>query len=77
MLTNEHVEEEPKEVALRRSQRERKSAISDDYMVYLHESNFDIGTSKDLVSFSQAIKSVDSIKWMGCHERLNEINGPK
>lgn len=33
-------------------------------MVYLHEYNFDIGTSKDPVSFSQAIESVNSIKWM-------------
>ena len=33
-------------------------------MVYLHLSNFDIRTSKDPVSFSQAIKSIDSIKWM-------------
>ena len=33
-------------------------------MVYLYESDFDIGISKDLVSFSQAIKSVGSIKWM-------------
>ena len=64
ILDNEHVIEEPQEVPLRRSQRERKSAISNDYMVYLHEFNFDIGTSKDPVSFTQAIKSTDSIKWM-------------
>ena len=64
MLTNEQVVEEPQEIVLRRSQEERNFVISDDYMVYLHESDFDIGTSKDLISFSQAIKSVDSIKWM-------------
>ena len=64
MLTNEQVVEEPQEIAFRRSQRERKSAISNDYMVYLHEYDFDIGTSKDLVSLSQAIKNVDSNKWM-------------
>ena len=33
-------------------------------MVYLHEFDFDIGTSKGPVSFSQAIKSVDFIKWI-------------
>ena len=33
-------------------------------MVQLHELDFDKRTSKDPVSFSQAIKSVDSIKWM-------------
>ena len=64
MLTNEQVIEEPQEIAFRRSQRERKSAISNDYMVYLHESDLDIGTSKDPVAFSQAIKGVDSIKWI-------------
>ena len=64
MLTNEQVVEEPQEIVLRRSQEERKFVISNDYMVYLHESDFDIGTSKDPISFSQAIKSVDSIKWM-------------
>ena len=56
--------EEPQEIVLRRSQEERNFVISDDYMVYLHLSNFDIRTSKDPVSFSQAIKSIDSIKWM-------------
>ena len=61
MLTNEQVVEEPQEIVLRRSQEERKFVISNDYMVYLHESDFDIGTSKDPISFSQAIKSVDSI----------------
>ena len=64
MLTNEQVVDEPQEIALRRSQRERKSTIFDDYMVQLHEFDFDIRTSKDPVSFSQAIKSIDSIKWM-------------
>ena len=53
--------EEPQGVALRRSQRERRSAISDKYVVYLQESDFDIGSIKDPISFSQAIKSVDSI----------------
>uniref|UniRef100_A0A803MAV9 Retrovirus-related Pol polyprotein from transposon TNT 1-94-like beta-barrel domain-containing protein n=1 Tax=Chenopodium quinoa TaxID=63459 RepID=A0A803MAV9_CHEQI len=39
--------EPPQPAALRRSQRERKSAISDDYVVYLQESDFDIGIRKD------------------------------
>jgi hypothetical protein len=56
--------EEPQGVALRRSQRERRSAISDEYVIYLQESDFDIGLSKDLISFSQALESVDSTKWM-------------
>jgi len=51
IITNEPIIEESQGIALRRSQRERRSAISDDYVVYLQESNFDIGTSKDPVSF--------------------------
>jgi hypothetical protein len=33
-------------------------------VVYLQESDFDIGTCKDPVSFSQAIESNDSAKWI-------------
>ena len=54
---------------MRRSQRERKPAITDDYMVYLQESNFDIRIRKDPVSFSQAIESDDSSKLV---EAMNE-----
>ncbi|XP_075080360.1 uncharacterized protein LOC107807206 [Nicotiana tabacum] len=55
---------EPQEVPLRKSQRVRKSAISDNYVVYLQESDFDIGLNKDPVSFSQAIESNESEKWI-------------
>ena len=44
-VANEPLVDEPNEVALRRSQRERRSAISNDYLVYLQESEFDIFTS--------------------------------
>jgi len=37
--------------------------------VYLQESDFDIVINKDLVSFSQAIKSDDSNKWI---DAMNE-----
>ena len=33
-------------------------------MVYLQESEFDLGIDKDPVSFSQAIKSANSSKWL-------------
>jgi hypothetical protein len=33
-------------------------------VVYLQESDFDIGTSKDLVSFLQAIEGNNSVKWI-------------
>ena len=34
---------EPQEIVVRRSQRERRSVIPNDYVVYLQESDFDIG----------------------------------
>jgi hypothetical protein len=64
IITNEPILEESQGIALRRSQRERRSAISDDYIVYLRESDFDIGTSKDPISFLQAIESNDSVTWI-------------
>ena len=63
MVTNKSMVEKPQGVVLRRSQRERRSAISDEYVIYLQESDFDIGLSKDPISFSQALESVDSTKW--------------
>ena len=64
MVTNEQMIEEPQGVALRRSQREMRSAISDEYVVHVQDFDFDIRLSKDPVSFSQAFESVDSIKWL-------------
>ena len=61
--------EPPQPAPLRRSQRERRPAIIDDYVVYLQESYFDIGIRKDPVSFSQAMESDNSSKWM---EDMNE-----
>ena len=51
-------------ITLRRSQREKRSAIPNDYVIYLQESDFDLGIDKDPVSFSQAIESPESIKWI-------------
>ncbi|RYE20332.1 MAG: transposase, partial [Sphingobacteriaceae bacterium] len=64
VVPNEPIIDEPQEVALRRSVRERRSAISDDYVVYLQESEYDLGIDNDPVSFSQAIESENSIKWL-------------
>lgn len=73
-ITNENVVEEPQEITLRRSQRERRSAISHDYVVYLHESDFDTGINKDPVLFSQAINCVDSAKWIDAmHDELKSM----
>ena len=58
----ENAVEPPQPAPLRRSQRERRPAITDDYVVYLQGSDFDIGIRKDPVSFSQAMESDDSSK---------------
>lgn len=60
VVNNELVAIEAQEIALRRSQRQRRSAISDDYMVYLQESEFDSGMDEDPDSFSQAMESINS-----------------
>ena len=49
MVTNEQMVEERQGVTLKRSQREMRFVISNEYVVYLQESNFDIGSSKDPV----------------------------
>jgi uncharacterized protein YqgQ len=68
---NVDVEEEPispqepqEAVPLRRSIRERESVISNDYIVFLQENEFNIGMMKDdLVTLRQALESVNSHKW--------------
>jgi hypothetical protein len=75
MVANEQMVEEPQGEVLRRSQRERRSSILDEYVVYLQKSDFDIGSSKDLISFSQALESVDSTKWMNAmKDELKSMN---
>jgi Reverse transcriptase (RNA-dependent DNA polymerase) len=49
---------------LRKSQRERKSVISDDYIVYLTEKGCDLGHEDDPVSFKQALMSRNSSQWL-------------
>ena len=43
-------------------------------MVYLHESESDLGIEKDLVTFSQAMNDVNSNKWL---EAMNGVNSDK
>ena len=57
--TSEHVG-----VALNKPARVRKSAIPDDYIVYLQETDFDIGIDNDPVTFQQAIESDKSEMWI-------------
>ena len=47
-----HIDEPISEVPLRRSHRERRSAIPDDYLVYQVESASDVGICKDPISYS-------------------------
>ncbi|RVX09023.1 Retrovirus-related Pol polyprotein from transposon TNT 1-94 [Vitis vinifera] len=57
--------QEPHEqVPLRRSTRERRSTISDDYVVYLQEHEFDMGLEDDPISVSQVKQSSNSEKWI-------------
>jgi transposase InsO family protein len=55
---------------LRRSTRERRSAVPDDYIVFLQEHEVDIGVVEDdPINFRQAIESSNSQKWL---DAMNE-----
>ena len=60
--------EEPQQpqpvVPLRRSTRERRKAISEDYVVFLQEHEFDKGLEDDPTSVNQAKQCTNSEKWI-------------
>ncbi|CAL8998293.1 unnamed protein product, partial [Prunus brigantina] len=58
-------EQQPNNSELRRSQRTKRPALSNDYYVYLQESEHDINTTEDPVSFKQAMHSE---KWLEAME---------
>ena len=60
------------ESTLRRSTRERKSAISGDYVVYLQESDFNVRAINDPETFSQATNIKESKLWFNAMK--DEIN---
>ena len=62
-MINEPRVDEPQPIALRKSQREKRSAIPNDYVVYLHEFESDLGIENDPMTFSQAMNDVNSNKW--------------
>ena len=64
IVINEPGVDESQPIALRRSQREKRSTILNDYVVYLHESESDLGIENDPVTFSQAMNDVNSDKWL-------------
>ena len=68
----QHDPPENVEPALRRSTRERKLAIPSDYVVYLQESNFNIGAINDPETFSQPMNNKESNLWFDAMK--NEMN---
>ena len=65
---NAVVVEEQQPVVLRKSTRVRKSAIPDDYHVYLTEEDTDIGDADDPITVAEAMKSVNCQKWRAAME---------
>ncbi|RVW92058.1 Retrovirus-related Pol polyprotein from transposon TNT 1-94 [Vitis vinifera] len=65
---HEEVTQQPQEpqvqVPLRRSTRERRSTISDDYVVHLQEHEFDMGLEDDPIS--DLVKLPEGVKPIGC-----------
>ena len=56
------------EMPLRRSTRERRNAIPNDYIVYLLKYEFDIGVENDPINFTQAKQSSKSQQWIDAME---------
>jgi hypothetical protein len=54
---------------LRKSQREKKSAISDGYIVYRTQEGCDLGHGDDPISFKQVIMSRNLSQWL---EAMND-----
>jgi len=75
MIHNEPIMEESQEVALRRSQRERRPAISNDYVIYLHETETNLSINdNDSVSFSQVVGCDNSEMWLNAmKEEINSM----
>jgi len=59
----QQVPQESDEVTLRRSTIVKRSAIPCDYVVYLQESDYNIGAANDPETFSQAMSSKESNLW--------------
>ena len=63
------------DVPLRKSERTRRPAISDDYVVYLQEHEFDITLDSDPISFDQASNDPNSSMWMfAMQDELNSMS---
>ncbi|KAL5824162.1 hypothetical protein ACOSQ3_020225 [Xanthoceras sorbifolium] len=58
-----HIFQENISTTLRRSTRTKRSAIPSDYVVYLQESDYNVGAENDPESFSQAMSCKESKLW--------------
>jgi len=56
-MVEQHDPPENVEPTLRKSTREKKSAIPSNYVVYLQETDYNIGTENDPETFSQTMSS--------------------
>ena len=57
--------QQPQELPLRRSTSERRSAIQDDYIVFLQEREVDVKLAEDdPINLQQALQSSNSRKWI-------------
>jgi hypothetical protein len=69
-----HTSQEDGGTTLRKSTRPKRSAIPDDYVVYLQESDYNIGAENDPKSFSQAMSCKESELWYDAmKEEMNSI----
>ena len=72
IVPEEQIQHPQEQEPLRRSTRERKNAISDDYFVFLQEHEDEIGMMEDdPINLHQAMKSSNSQKWI---DAMNEEN---
>ncbi|RVX03582.1 hypothetical protein CK203_027914 [Vitis vinifera] len=62
-LENDLISGRKCDTTLRISTKARKTTIPSDYVVYLQESDYDIGTENDPETFSQAISCKESNLW--------------
>jgi transposase InsO family protein len=69
-----HTSKEYDDTTLRRSIRPKRSAIPDDYVVYLQESDYNIGVENDPEFFSQAMSCKESELWYNAmKEEMNSM----
>ncbi|KAL4282801.1 hypothetical protein GQ457_16G019510 [Hibiscus cannabinus] len=73
----EQTQQPPEQVPLRRSTRERRNAISDDYIVFLQE-NQEGMMEDDPINFHQAMQSINSQNWIDAmQEEYNSMQDNK